>query len=241
MQQLHFTRRTVCNRCEAPHPAAVSATTEGTLIGAPGTTTEVSEMTGAVGTRGNGRPQRNTFNDNDWTCPRSTTELFFQGCVTAVKPHDPAAVANGTAPRAPESWQRNNRGFQGGRKAYRKVAVRTISAVKTAATSALPMFFEGPRQRSGHTTTAHPEISERRAPRRKGRLNGRDAMSAESHYLNAPRLLMRVSENEPRAKRRRRCPSTPTTLKHGPSTSMRAYLPLGFPQRWPRPLKRSLP
>ena len=85
-------------------PAAVSATTEGTLIGALGTTTEVSETTGAVGTRvetavRNVTPSTTTIG----RVLNATTRTFLSGMhATAVKPHDPAAVANGTAPRAPE-------------------------------------------------------------------------------------------------------------------------------------------
>ena len=106
---------------------------------------------------------------------------------TAVKPHDPAAVANGTAPRAPEEVGnattvvskvvaskvgRKVAVNKVGRKvavnkAGRKVAVVTISAVGDRRNVvALPMVhFEGPRANGpAMHTTAHPEISERRAP-----------------------------------------------------------------------------
>ena len=164
-----------------PHgPAAVSATTEGTLIGALGTTTEVSETTGAVGTRvetavRNVTPSTTTIG----RVLNATTRTFLSGMhATAVKPHDPAAVANGTAPRAPEEVGNATTvvskvvASKVGRKvavnkAGRKVAVVTISAVGDRRNVvALPMVhFEGPRANGpAMHTTAHPEISERRAP-----------------------------------------------------------------------------
>lgn len=160
-----------------PHgPAAVSATTEGTLIGALGTTTEVSETTGAVGTRvetavRNATPSTTTIG----RALNATTRTFLSGMhATAVKPHDPAAVANGTAPRAPEEV--GNATTEGSKvvarkvavnKVGRKVAVVTISAVGDRRNVvALPMVhFEGPRANGpAMHTTAHPEISERHAP-----------------------------------------------------------------------------
>ena len=161
-------------------PAAVSATTEGTLIGALGTTTEVSETTGAVGTRvetavRNGTPSTTTIG----RALNATTRTFLSGMhATAVKPHDPAAVANGTAPRAPEEVGNATTvvskvvASKVGRKVAvnkvgRKVAVVTISAVGDRRNVvALPMVhFEGPRANGpAMHTTAHPEISERRAP-----------------------------------------------------------------------------
>ena len=161
-------------------PAAVSATTEGTLIGALGTTTEVSETTGAVGTRvetavRNVTPSTTTIG----RVLNATTRTFLSGMhATAVKPHDPAAVANGTAPRAPEEVGNattvvskvavNKVGRKVAvNKAGRKVAVVTISAVGDRRNVvALPMVhFEGPRANGpAMHTTAHPEISERRAP-----------------------------------------------------------------------------
>lgn len=164
-----------------PHgPAAVSATTEGTLIGALGTTTEVSETTGAVGTRvetavRNVTPSTTTIG----RVLNATTRTFLSGMhATAVKPHDPAAVANGTAPRAPEEVGNATTvvskvvASKVGRKVAvnkvgRKVAVVTISAVGDRRNVvALPMVhFEGPRANGpAMHTTAHPEISERRAP-----------------------------------------------------------------------------
>lgn len=164
-----------------PHgPAAVSATTEGTLIGALGTTTEVSETTGAVGTRvetavRNATPSTTTIG----RALNATTRTFLSGMhATAVKPHDPAAVANGTAPRAPEEVGNATTvvskavASKVGRKVAvnkvgRKVAVVTISAVGDRRNVvALPMVhFEGPRANGpAMHTTAHPEISERRAP-----------------------------------------------------------------------------
>ena len=152
-------------------PAAVSATTEGTLIGALGTTTEVSETTGAVGTRvetavRNVTPSTTTIG----RVLNATTRTFLSGMhATAVKPHDPAAVANGTAPRAPEEVG-NARTVVSkvvASKVGRKVAVVTISAVGDRRNVvALPMVhFEGPRANGpAMHTTAHPEISERRAP-----------------------------------------------------------------------------
>lgn len=157
-------------------PAAVSATTEGTLIGALGTTTEVSETTGAVGTRvetavRNGTPSTTTIG----RALNATTRTFLSGMhATAVKPHVPAAVANGTAPRAPEEV--GNATTEGSKvvarkvavnKVGRKVAVVTISAVGDRRNAvALPMVrFEGPRANGpAMHTTAHPEISERHAP-----------------------------------------------------------------------------
>ena len=174
-------------------PAAVSATTEGTLIGALGTTTgvsettvaigtttEVSETTGAVGTRvetavRNVTPSTTTIG----RALNATTRTFLSGMhATAVKPHDPAAVASGTAPRAPEEVGNattvvskvavNKAGRKVAvNKAGRKVAVVTISAVGDRCNVvALPMVhFEGPRANGpAMHTTAHPEISERRAP-----------------------------------------------------------------------------
>ena len=161
-------------------PAAVSATTEGTLIGALGTTTEVSETTGAVGTRvetavRNVTPSTTTIG----RALNATTRTFLSGMhATAVKPHDPAAVANGTAPRAPEEVGNATTvvskvvASKVGRKVAvnkvgRKVAVVTISAVGDRRNVvALPMVhFEGPRANGpAMHTTAHPEISERRAP-----------------------------------------------------------------------------
>lgn len=163
-----------------PGPAAVSATTEGTLIGALGTTTEVSETTGAVGTRvetavRNATPSTTTIG----RALNATTRTFLSGMhATAVKPHDPAAVANGTAPRAPEEVGNATTvvskavASKVGRKVAvnkvgRKVAVVTISAVGDRRNVvALPMVhFEGPRANGpAMHTTAHPEISERRAP-----------------------------------------------------------------------------
>lgn len=164
-----------------PHgPAAVSATTEGTLIGALGTTTEVSETTGAVGTRvetavRNATPSTTTIG----RALNATTRTFLSGMhATAVKPHDPAAVANGTAPRAPEEVGNATTvvskavASKVGRKVAvnkvgRKVAVVTISAVGDRRNVvALPMVhFEGPRANGpAMHTTAHPGISERRAP-----------------------------------------------------------------------------
>ena len=161
-------------------PAAVSATTEGTLIGALGTTTEVSETTGAVGTRvetavRNVTPSTTTIG----RVLNATTRTFpSEMHATAVKPHDPAAVANGTAPRAPEEVGNATTvvsevvASKVGRKVAvnkvgRKVAVVTISAVGDRRNVvALPMVhFEGPRANGpAMHTTAHPEISERRAP-----------------------------------------------------------------------------
>ena len=161
-------------------PAAVSATTEGTLIGALGTTTGVSETTGAVGTRVetavcNVTPSTTTIG----RALNATTRTFLSGMhATAVKPHDPAAVANGTAPRAPEEVGNATTvvskvvASKVGRKVAvnkvgRKVAVVTISAVGDRRNVvALPMVhFEGPRANGpAMHTTAHPEISERRAP-----------------------------------------------------------------------------
>ncbi len=163
-----------------PGPAAASATTEGTLIGALGTTTEVSETTGAVGTRvetavRNVTPSTTTIG----RVLNATTRTFLSGMhATAVKPHDPAAVANGTAPRAPEEVGNATTvvskvvASKVGRKVAvnkvgRKVAVVTISAVGDRRNVvALPMVhFEGPRANGpAMHTTAHPEISERRAP-----------------------------------------------------------------------------
>ena len=162
---------------DRPHgPAAVSATTEGTLIGALGTTTGVSETTGAVGTRvetavRNGTPSTTTIGH----ALNATTRTFLSGMhATAVKPHVPAAVANGTAPRAPEEV--GNATTEGSKvvarkvdvnKVGRKVAVVTISAVGDRRNVvALPMVhFEGPRANGpAMHTTAHPEISERHAP-----------------------------------------------------------------------------
>ena len=165
-------------------PAAVSATTEGTLIGALGTTTgvsettvaigtttEVSETTGAVGTRvetavRNVTPSMTTIGH----ALNATTRTFLSGMhATAVKPHDPAAVANGTAPRAPEEVGNATTVVSKvvASKVGRKVAVVTISAVGDRRNVvALPMVhFEGPRANGpAMHTTAHPEISERRAP-----------------------------------------------------------------------------
>ena len=163
-----------------PGPAAASATTEGTLIGALGTTTEVSETTGAVGTRvetavRNATPSTTTIG----RALNATTRTFLSGMhATAVKLHDPAAVANGTAPRAPEEVGNATTvvskavASKVGRKVAvnkvgRKVAVVTISAVGDRRNVvALPMVhFEGPRANGpAMHTTAHPEISERRAP-----------------------------------------------------------------------------
>ena len=161
-------------------PAAVSATTEGTLTGALGTTTGVSETTGAVETRvetavRNVTPSTTTIG----RALNATTRTFLSGMhATAVKPHDPAAVANGTAPRAPEEVGNATTvvskvvASKVGRKVAvnkvgRKVAVVTISAVGDRRNAvALPMVrFEGPRANGpAMHTTAHPEISERRAP-----------------------------------------------------------------------------
>ena len=109
----------------------------------------------------------------------ATTRTFLSGMhATAVKPHDPAAVANGTAPRAPEEVGNATTvvskvvASKVGRKVAvnkvgRKVAVVTISAVGDRRNVvALPMVhFEGPRANGpAMHTTAHPGISERRAP-----------------------------------------------------------------------------
>ncbi len=88
---------------------------------------------------------------------------------TAVKPHDPAAAANGTAPGAPEEVGNATTVVTKvvASKVGRKVAVVTISAVGDRRNVvALPMVhFEGPRANGpAMHTTAHPEISERRAP-----------------------------------------------------------------------------
>ncbi|MEC7626209.1 MAG: hypothetical protein VX422_04615 [Candidatus Thermoplasmatota archaeon] len=109
----------------------------------------------------------------------ATTRTFLSGMhATAVKLHDPAAVANGTAPRAPEEVGNARTvvskvvASKVGRKVAvnkvgRKVAVVTISAVGDRRNVvALPMVhFEGPRANGpAMHTTAHPGISERRAP-----------------------------------------------------------------------------
>lgn len=97
---------------------------------------------------------------------------------TAVKPHDPVAVANETDPRAPEEVGNATTevsevvASKVGRKVAvnkvgRKVAVVTISAVADHRNVvALPMVhFEGPRANGpAMHTTAHPEISEHHAP-----------------------------------------------------------------------------
>ena len=88
---------------------------------------------------------------------------------TAAKPHDPAAVVNGTAPTAPEEVGNATTVVSKvvASKVGRKVAVVTISAVGDRRNVvALPMVhFEGPRANGpAMHTTAHPEISERRAP-----------------------------------------------------------------------------
>ena len=129
----NFARRTVCNRCEEPRPGGGGQRNDRGgrdnrgFRNDRGGDRRFNDRQGGRDNRGgrdNGRSQRGTFNDNDWTCPQCNNSNFsFRNACNRCEAPRPGGGGGGGqrgGGRPSYGGQRSggNRGFRDGGRRY---------------------------------------------------------------------------------------------------------------------------